>query len=60
QCFKTDAGFQIICCIGQGFQLVIGCHHIGVGIGLALLALGIRGCCWKKTGAMARIVSPLP
>src|SRR4030067_3232460 len=52
ECFKTDAGVQMLFGIGERFELVIGRHHGLVAIDLALFALAVRAGLGEETGAV--------
>jgi len=52
QYFKSDAWFQIVSGIFNGFQFVIRCHHAFIGIDFLVFAFNVRNGFGEKAGAM--------
>jgi hypothetical protein len=50
--FEGDAGLEVLLGLGQGFELFVGGHEIGVGIALAPFALGVDDRLGEEAGAV--------
>ena len=48
--FKATPGFQIVFGVGQGFELVVGRHHVFIEVDLALFTLAVGADFGEKAG----------
>lgn len=48
--FEADSRFQMVFCIGQGFEFVVGREPVFIEVNLALFALAVGANSGKKQG----------